>query len=306
MVQLDQRPAIQHPPTPRADEVQPDAVAETDPSEIIDYLSNLGLSDHHMSRVNSLLRLTQSTATVVQPQEPDHPAAVTSQKTVTVFLAEEQPIFRALFHSSLANRPGVEIVGSTADCSSESLVTAALEFCPQVMVLGVKGLQASTVEKLESIREACPETALVLLFSFSNDQGIKALREFSRDTSVGRAYLPKHTIDTVEQMEQVVHWVSEGRMIIDPAVMERLFQSEGSLSQPLKELSPKAVEVLHWLAKGYRNETIAEQLSRDTKTIERHINNIYSTFEEDERNEMHPRVRATLVYLKAVGQIQTD
>ncbi len=73
----------------------------------------------------------------------------------------------------------------------------------------------------------------------------------------------------------------------------------------VQALSPKEMEVLGWLAKGYRNDTIAGLLSRDVKTVERHINNIYSKLQNDKSEgpdaTMHPRVRAALMYLKAVG-----
>ena len=118
--------------------------------------------------------------------------------------------------------------------------------------------------------------------------------------------MPKHTVDTMEQLEQIVHWVAEGKVIIDPAVMEALLGPEETSADALHGLSPKALEVLKWLAKGYRNEAIADTLSRDTKTIERHINNIYSTFDAYDAGGMHPRVHATLMYLKAVGAISTE
>ena len=135
---------------------------------------------------------------------------------------------------------------------------------------------------------------------------MKCLREFSREVSVGRAYLPKHTIDTLDQLEQTIHGVAEGRVIIDPSVMEGLFRTEEVADKPLRGLSPKALEVLKWLAKGYRNEAIADTLSRDAKTVERHINNIYQTLGTENAGGMHPRVHATLMYLKAVGVIATE
>ena len=197
-------------------------------------------------------------------------------------------------------------MGSAQGVCSESLVSAALQLRPQVIVLGVKGLQPDTVETLERLHEACPDIALVLLFSFYSQPGIKCLREFSVEASVGRAYLPKHTIDTMDQLEQTVHLVAEGRVIIDPSVMEGLFKSEGSMGRSFKGLTPKGLEVLKWLAKGYRNEAIADTLSRDTKTVERHINNIYSALDTDSSDGMHPRVNAALMYLKAVGAISTE
>ena len=59
------------------------------------------------------------------------------------------------------------------------------------------------------------------------------------------------------------------------------------------------------MAKGYRNDTIADVLGCDIRTFERHINKIYgklgnSLFQggDDTRD---PQVRATLIYLRATG-----
>ena len=99
--------------------------------------------------------------------------------------------------------------------------------------------------------------------------------------------------------------MAEGKIIVDPMVMEELIRTGDSGSGVVQELSPKEVEVLGWLAKGYRNDTIAGLLSRDVKTVERHINNIYGKLQNDKSEgpdaTMHPRVRAALMYLKAVG-----
>ena len=56
----------------------------------------------------------------------------------------------------------------------------------------------------------------------------------------------------------------------------------------MNDLTPKAVEVLGWLARGYRNDTIAEILERDVKTVERHINNIYASLQDEEDESKHP------------------
>ncbi len=92
---------------------------------------------------------------------------------------------------------------------------------------------------------------------------------------------------------------------MDPLVMEELVRTGESGNGVVQELSAKEMEVLGWLAKGYRNDTIAGLLSRDVKTVERHINNIYSKLQSDNSDgpgaTMHPRVRAALTYLEAVG-----
>lgn len=77
----------------------------------------------------------------------------------------------------------------------------------------------------------------------------------------------------------------EGRIIIDPMVMEGLIKTGDGHGAFLRDLSPRELEVLSWMAKGYRNDTIADVLSRDVKTVERHINNIYSKLFSDKKDD---------------------
>ena len=311
-------------------------------SELTSYLTELGLGDANLARVVSMLQATHGEGTEmgtapagarqnISQQEPSlsahptgpdqavedggaslkaprpqEPPPIAGKKTITLYVAEEQEILRVAYESFFSAHLGIEVLASSGDTSAQSLVDAASNFAPDVMLIGVKAIQQDTVEKLEILRDAWPKVALVLLFAFYDDQGISALREFSRDASVGRAYLLKHTIDTVDQLTQAIHSVAEGRIIIDPTVMEALFSTGTSQGGILKDLSPKALEVLSWMAKGYRNDTIADVLSRDVKTIERHINNIYTTLLGTEEEVGHPRVRSALMYLRANGLLSTE
>ena len=212
---------------------------------------------------------------------------------------------RQAYESLLDHQPDISLAEITSDISSERLEEAAWTLNPDVMFLGVKTLKVTTVQTLELIREACPDMGLVLVFAFFDGQSIEALKKFSRNSSVGCAYLLKHTIDKGEQLTQVIRAVAEGRVVIDRIVMEQLISSGDSSIGPLRDLSPKALEILSLLAKGYRNDTIAEMLSRDVKTVERHINNIYSSL-EDAADSMHPRVQAVLMDLKTKGLLSTE
>ena len=262
------------------------------------YLAKLGLADGELDQMITMLQSGQreDPPGEVSKQRPAdaHVLEGRPSRVIGVFLAEEQQILREAYHSVFSGQPNMEMLGSTGDTSTDFLI-----------ILGVKAVQQCTVEKLQVLRESYPQMGLVLLMAMYDGKGIKALREFSRDSSSGCAYILKHTIDTVEQLNQVVCSVAEGRMIVDPLVMEELIRTGDSGNGVVQELSPKEMKVLGGLAKGYRNDTIAGLLSRDVKTVERHINNIYSKLQNDKSEgpdaTMHPRVRAALMYLKAVG-----
>ena len=294
---------------------------------LISYLAKLGLGDADLTEVMCLMQTAQGR----EPRQPDYgeappirtmeaiaqrgrPVAVDDaatarkQKIVKIYLAEDQQILKEAYETFFRLQPGLDLLGSSDEISAESIVAAADSLEPQVMVLGVKTVQAATVDKLEKLREAHPQMALVLLFAVYDAQGIKALREFSRDTAVGCAYLLKHTIDTMEQLGQVIYAAAQGRIIVDPMVMEGLIRTGDGQKGFLTELSPRELEVLSWMAKGYRNDTIAQVLSRDVKTVERHINNIYGKLQDaagfDEGADR--RVQAALMYLKATGILPSE
>ena len=294
---------------------------------LISYLAKIGLADNDLAQVISLLQNSQHSQQEniakaappeqrsIQPAQPNLPEPLaTSRAKITIYLAEEQQILREAYQAFFSAHRDIQIVGASDDTSAESIVAAVRHFEPNVLLLGVKSVQQSTVERLATLRESCPDVGLVLLFAFYDAHGMKALREFSRDASAGCAYLLKHTVDTVDQLAQMVSAVAEGRIIVDPVVMEGLIKNPDPQSSFLSELSPRELEVLSWMAKGYRNDTIAGILSRDVKTVERHINNIYSKLQNnqlDDDDEMqpgslHPRVRAALSYLKATGLLPTN
>ncbi|PKB81142.1 MAG: hypothetical protein BZY88_06990, partial [SAR202 cluster bacterium Io17-Chloro-G9] len=166
------------------------ADADSDLTEsLTPYLADLGLSDTHLAKLISLLQATQEEAAVESSPEPAVPERrrvpeaprfeSTAVKTVRLFVAEEQNILKEAYHSFFTNDPNIDMLGSTLDTSTASLVAGVEEFQPEVVLLGVKALKASVVNKLESVRDACPTAAPVLLFAFYDAAGIKALREFT-------------------------------------------------------------------------------------------------------------------------------
>lgn len=230
---------------------------------------------------------------------------VNNKAKLRLYIAEEQQLLREAYQTFFIARPDMDVVGVTGDTSGDSLSKAAVTKKPDVMLLGIKILQPATVEKLEMIRESNRDVAIVLLSAYYDVKGITALRMFSRGAGTGCAYLMKHTIDTVQQLTQVVRSVAEGRVILDPTVMDGLIATGDAKATFLKDLTTRELEVLGWMAKGYRNATIAEVIFVDPKTVERHINNIYSKLGNCPES-MHPRVHAIMLYMRATGQLPTE
>ena len=237
----------------------------------------------------------------LHPQQ--RPNRVDSQ-AVKLFVAEEQKVLNEAYRSYFNYSPAFEALGFIDDTSEDKLRAAISQHSPQVLILGLKSLDSTASKKLEMFREVCPQAGLVLLFAFYDPTGAKALREFSSSASTGYAYLLKHNIDTADQLGKVVQGVAQKRIIVDPEIMEDIVDGATMESQLLVALSPKEMQVLSWMARGFANKTIADVLSRDTKAVERQVSSIYSKLHLGDGKDA--RVGAALVYLKSTGLLPRE
>ncbi len=227
-------------------------------------------------------------------------------KKIRLYIVEEQEILREAYRVFFAYEPAIEVTGLSESAEPGRLKEALAGLKPDVLLIGTKVLHASFVNGLEMLREGLPQMGIVLLSALYDVKGIKRLRAFAKKGGIGCAYLFKHSVDNIGQLTQVILAVSRGHVILDPVVMEGLIESaESKAATFLKELSPRELEVLNWMAKGYRNQAIADVLCVDGKTVERHINNIYSKFSPTSESK-HARVNAITLYLKATGQLPGD
>jgi DNA-binding NarL/FixJ family response regulator len=92
--------------------------------------------------------------------------------------------------------------------------------------------------------------------------------------------------------------VAAGRSVIDPQVVEGLVEARNRFAiSPLRELSPRELDVLRQMAQGKNNEAIADALFISIRVVEKHINAIFSKLSLGEEADAHRRVKAVLIYL---------
>lgn len=228
------------------------------------------------------------------------------KKQVRLYVVEEQELLREAYQASFPTEPTINLIGMTGEGDTESIMSALAEMKPHTVLLGTKMLEPEVIDRLAAIRERYPYLGIVLLATLYDVKGMKQLREFTKRNSKGCAFLLKHSIDRIEQLVQVIHSVTEGQVILDPLVMEGLIGAGDSKTAFLKDLTHRELEVLSWMAKELKNSTIADILCIDPKTIERHINSIYSKLNGTWSEDKHSRVSAIMLYLKATGQLSGE
>jgi DNA-binding NarL/FixJ family response regulator len=125
----------------------------------------------------------------------------------------------------------------------------------------------------------------VLILTVHEDEGL--LHEALRAGAVG--YIVKRAAES--ELVNAVHAVWRGDLYIHPAMTRALLKNAAAppvASQAaLESLTPRELEVLRLLAKGYTNRQIAEVLSVSARTVEGHRANVMSKL------DLHSRVELT-------------
>ncbi len=194
---------------------------------------------------------------------------------VRLLIAEEQQLLRESYQAFLAPYNATEVIGCIPVIERDSVLHAARALHPDVVVFGTRKLAADSVETLAALQQQHPETGVILLCVGLEPQSSEPLREYCRLRTAGFGLVLKPTLETIDQLQQVIHTVAEGRMTVDPTVMGELVALERPADGDLSSLSPREFEVLGLMARGYHNAAIADSLFVERATVERYIHNIY-------------------------------
>ena len=226
----------------------------------------------------------------------------TDTDRIQVMIVDDQEVIREAFGMLLSNDPTVDLVGALGDGESAIKMVPVLK--PDVVIMDVKMPGLNGIAAAQRIREESPEVGIILLSAYDDSEYI---REFLKDDPRGKSYLLKHTLGTMDELIRTIHDVAAGRTVLDPIMVEKLTSQKGiSENSPLKSLTRRELEVLALMAKACTNSTIASILYIQPRTVEHHINSIFSKLGIAPENGQHARVQAVLAYLKATGQSRTE
>jgi DNA-binding NarL/FixJ family response regulator len=223
-------------------------------------------------------------------------------KRIKVMIVDDQEVIREAFGMLLSSDTTVDLVGVLSDGDSAVQMIPVLN--PKVVIMDVKMPGLNGIAAAQQIREIYPYVGIILLSAYDDSEYI---REFLRDDPRGKSYLLKHTLGTMDELIRTIHDVASGRTVLDPIMVEKLTSQKGiSENSPLKDLTRRELEVLSLMAKACTNSTIASILYIQPRTVEHHINSIFSKLSIAPENGQHARVQAVLAYLKATGQARQE
>ncbi|OGN94564.1 MAG: hypothetical protein A2Y89_04210 [Chloroflexi bacterium RBG_13_51_18] len=222
-------------------------------------------------------------------------------ESISLIVIEEQEIYRELYSYVLPKNANIDLLRVSGNGVKGSMIRAVAELTPNVMLLSIKKLDTEIIEELEKIRNSYPKMGIVILIVSYSSQDIELLRRLALCGESGMALFLKQSLDKVEQLCQTVIAVSQGQVILDPPLATFMFAGKPECPF-LKQLTTRELEILSLLSQGYTNLSIANTLFIDIKTVEHHLNSMYSKLKADpDYNSKHLRVSAARLYLEKMG-----
>lgn len=223
--------------------------------------------------------------------------------TIRVVLAEDDYLVREGVKQLLGMMDEFELLAAVGDLPS--VERAIAEHQPDVVLTDIRMPPTHGEEGLrlaENLRRDSPKTGVVVLSQYVEPQYALSLLQ---DGAAGRAYLLKERIADIRQLANALREVAAGGSVIDPKVVEALVDARSKAREsPLRELTPRELDVLRLVAEGKNNAGIAEALFLTERAVEKHINSIFSKLELGEEPLVHRRVKATLTYLSETGSLK--
>jgi two-component system response regulator NreC len=178
---------------------------------------------------------------------------------VSVLLVDDHAVVRGALKALLEGQEDLEVVGEAGDL--ESARASVAEKQPNVLVLDVNLPDGLAVDALPQLREAAPQTEVVLL---TMERDLTLARQ-ALDAGA-KGYLFKDSAHT--ELIEAVRAAAHGNRHLSPAVAAGLKDSPAAEERPV--LSPRETDVLRLMALGHTNREIGEHLELSVRTVETH------------------------------------
>jgi two-component system response regulator DevR len=197
---------------------------------------------------------------------------------VRVVVVDDHEIVRAGLTSLLSREPDIHLVGVAPD-AEEGMVMIADEH-PDVAVVDYSLPRMSGVELCEQIVSRFPETAVVVLTSYLNDDVIL------RSVEAGAQAFVYKDVDAGE-LKKAIRAVTRGETVLDPKVAGRVMKWANRSKRGRRDggLSLQETEVLRHVTLGATNKDIAERMNVSENTIKTYLRRVMEKLDCHSRSE---------------------
>lgn len=200
---------------------------------------------------------------------------------IHVVLADDHAVVRKGIREFLEEAGDITVVAEAAD--GEAALSAIREHKPDVAVLDIQMPRRTGIEVTRAVRDARLPVGVLVLTAYDDDPYVQAVLEAGAN-----GYVLKNA--SSEDIVQAVRTVHEGQMALDPTIARKIvsrWMGAGQApAQPAEaHPTPREMDVLNLMARGFTNKAIAAQLKISERTVQGHIASLFDKLDVSSRTE---------------------
>ncbi len=204
-----------------------------------------------------------------------------NQPPLRVMLVDDHEVVRGGVRAMLQATDDIIVTAEAA--SVQEAIDEAARSRPDVIVMDVRLTDGSGIEATRQIRADRPETRVLMLTSFADDEAL-----FASIMAGASGYVLKQV--NAAELLRAIRAVGRGESLLDPAVttsvLDRLRKGKHLMQdERLARLSPQEERILTAVADGKTNREIGEGLGLAEKTVKNYVSSILSKLEVARRAE---------------------
>jgi DNA-binding NarL/FixJ family response regulator len=215
---------------------------------------------------------------------------------IKVFVIDRQPLFRQGIRSGLSKVAGIDVIGEQGVVEEEVLPVMEAS-TPDVVLVDVDYPSLNGLKLCRKIKKLLASTAVIVLTPQIDDEQF-----FEAIKSQASAYLSKEA--SADEIAKVIKRCASGEHPINgglterPEVAKRILQQfqelsrEKEIAEFTSPLTQREMEILGYMAKGYLNKQIANELDVSEQTVKNHITSILRKL------NVNARTQAVVVAIK--------
>ena len=192
-----------------------------------------------------------------------------------VLIVDDHPVTRQGLRSALASSKEVEIVGEASN--GDEAIEAVKQLHPEVVFMDVRMPGMSGIEATKEIRDAMPETKVIL---FTVEESRAAIADAIRAGVSG--YLLKDV--SAGELIQAAKLALEGKAVIHPTLTRAFIEEVQYVEQrPETPLSRRESQILQKVAYGATTKEVAHDLQISPHTVKTHLERIFEKLGANDR-----------------------
>lgn len=198
-----------------------------------------------------------------------------------ILLVDDHEVVRLGLKTLLDHHEQFDVVGEAS--SAREALEMVTELHPEVVVMDIRLPGTSGIEACEEITTRFPETRVIMLTSYAEDEML-----FSAIRAGASGYVLKQIGG--EDLVRALEAIGRGESMLDPAVTQRVFQEvrravREEEASAFAHLSQQEKHVLLLVSEGRTNREIAKALFLGEGTVRNYVSSILSKLGVSNRAE---------------------